>query len=276
MLTTANPCGDDAPCQPVYLAGLTARPSPNGSLAKEGMKSPAFQFYPADYLADAKVQLMTLEEEGAYIRLLCYCWREGHLPNDDVALSRLAKGLSASRMTRVKACFVTEKNHPEFLVHPRLIAEREKQEAYRAQWRKRQKNHRDKKEPCHASVTRESRPSSIFSLQSSSISSNTHTEAEQYARAQFEMFKADYPEVAWSDSDLVFKEWVSLSVLDQTAAVESLPAWKTSERWQEPRYIVSPLNFIRRRRWENAPKPKPKEVNPYDRAKQIAAKYGVS
>jgi len=45
-------------------------------------KSPAFQFYAADYLADENVQLMTLEEEGAYIRALAYCWREGSIPSD--------------------------------------------------------------------------------------------------------------------------------------------------------------------------------------------------
>jgi Protein of unknown function (DUF1376)/DnaB-like helicase C terminal domain len=58
------------------------------------MSSPAFQFYPADYLADANVQMMTLEEEGAYIRLLSYCWREGTIPADNASLSRLCKGAS--------------------------------------------------------------------------------------------------------------------------------------------------------------------------------------
>jgi hypothetical protein len=32
------------------------------------MSSPAFQFYPAHYLADANVQMMTLEKEGACLR----------------------------------------------------------------------------------------------------------------------------------------------------------------------------------------------------------------
>jgi uncharacterized protein YdaU (DUF1376 family) len=272
---TAKPFGGGAPCQPIHL-GLTARHSLELLLEKGGMKSPAFQFYPADYLADAKVQLMTLEEEGAYIRLLCYCWREGHLPNEDVALSRLAKGLPKSRMTRVKACFVTERNNPEFLVHPRLIAERDKQESYRAKWRKRQKNHRDKQVSCHADVTRESRDSSIFSLQSSSSSSNTHTEAETYSRAQFEIFKAEYPEGAWLDTNSVHREWLSLSVLDQTKAAESVKLWKQSDRWSETRYVPSPLKFLRMRRWEHAPKEKPKVENPYDIAKRVAAKYGVT
>ena len=47
--------------------------------------SPAFQFYPADYLTDT--EWMTSEEEGVYMRLLCHCWRgsapgckQGQLP----------------------------------------------------------------------------------------------------------------------------------------------------------------------------------------------------
>jgi len=53
---------------------------------------PAFQFYAADWLADADVTMMTLEEEGAYIRALAFCWREGSIPADEKRLSVLLKG----------------------------------------------------------------------------------------------------------------------------------------------------------------------------------------
>ena len=52
-------------------------------------KSPAFQFYPGDWLSSLRVSLMTLEEEGAYIRLLCYCWKHGDLPASPEELARL-------------------------------------------------------------------------------------------------------------------------------------------------------------------------------------------
>jgi len=68
-------------------------------------KVPAFQFYAADYLADEHVQLMTLEEEGAYIRALAYCWREGSIPADPEALSRLLKGGSTTVVRVVQARF---------------------------------------------------------------------------------------------------------------------------------------------------------------------------
>ena len=94
-------------------------------------KVPAFQFYAADYLADEHVQLMSLEEEGAYIRALAFCWREGSIPADPEALSRLLKGGSTTVVRVVQARFKQHPELPDRLVHPRLEAERQKQEKWR-------------------------------------------------------------------------------------------------------------------------------------------------
>lgn len=51
-------------------------------------KSPAFQFYPQDFLVGTA--MLSAEETGAYIRLLCYSWTHDGLPNDDAQLMRLA------------------------------------------------------------------------------------------------------------------------------------------------------------------------------------------
>ncbi len=104
------------------------------------MKSPAFQFYPGDWLSSPKVLLMTPAQEGAYIRLLCYAWSDEHcsIPDNDeelAVLSRLGegwlKGGSTSGQARIKSCF---NRHPTIagrLVNMRLLAEREKQEQWR-------------------------------------------------------------------------------------------------------------------------------------------------
>lgn len=92
--------------------------------------SPCFQFYAADYLADENVVLMTLEEEGAYIRALAYCWREGSIPSDEDRLSVLLKGASTNVIRVVKRCFKQSSSNPERLIHPRLEVEREKQRAW--------------------------------------------------------------------------------------------------------------------------------------------------
>lgn len=92
---------------------------------------PAFQFYAADYLADADVQMMSLEEEGVYIRLLAYCWREGSIPSEESMLSRLCKNASHEVIRVVTKCFQPNGNGTLTLVHKRLDLEREKQEIWR-------------------------------------------------------------------------------------------------------------------------------------------------
>lgn len=47
-----------------------------------GGEPPYFPFYAADWLASGTVSAMSLAEQGAYIRLLCFSWREHGLPTD--------------------------------------------------------------------------------------------------------------------------------------------------------------------------------------------------
>ena len=51
-------------------------------LRKKENKSPAFQFYARDFLADINVQLMNMEQRGMYITLLSYAWLEVGIPNN--------------------------------------------------------------------------------------------------------------------------------------------------------------------------------------------------
>ena len=94
-------------------------------------KSPAFQFYPADYLSDEKVILMTAEEEGCYWRLVAYCWHQGSIPADQDLLCRMVKNTLNQPSSLVRSCFVEMSNQPSRLVHKRLEIERQKQEAWR-------------------------------------------------------------------------------------------------------------------------------------------------
>lgn len=94
--------------------------------------SPAFQFYPGDYLRSQRVQLLSLEEEGAYIRLLSYCWLHGSIPADPVSLCRLiGKGASTTLATTLATMFKPGRTDGT-LTHDRLESEREKQDAWRA------------------------------------------------------------------------------------------------------------------------------------------------
>lgn len=96
------------------------------------MKSPSFQFYPSDWLASQRVQLMSLEEEGAYVRLLCYCWNHGRIPCDPDRLARIiGKGASTTLATTVSTMFQPDAQNDGWMIHERLEAEREKQRRWK-------------------------------------------------------------------------------------------------------------------------------------------------
>lgn len=54
-------------------------------------RSPAYQRYPADILANRHMSAMTNEEWGAYDRLCLHIWREGSLPFDEEELAKILK-----------------------------------------------------------------------------------------------------------------------------------------------------------------------------------------
>jgi uncharacterized protein YdaU (DUF1376 family) len=99
-------------------------------MKKNTSKSPAFQFYPQDFLADINVKLMTTEAVGAYLLLLCHDWIEIGIPDDDGALAILS-GMRehwTNIREQVMKCF--KKRGKKFFNH-RLEEEREKQNAFR-------------------------------------------------------------------------------------------------------------------------------------------------
>lgn len=96
-------------------------------------KPPAFQFYPGDWLSSPRVMLMTPEQEGAYVRLLCYDWSSDGIPDDDATLSvlsRLGEGWFKGGSTVVKGCFIPHPEKPGFLTNNRLKEERKKQKEW--------------------------------------------------------------------------------------------------------------------------------------------------
>lgn len=95
-------------------------------------KPPAFQFYPRDWLGSMRVAEMSLEEEGAYIRLLCYCWNNGSVPADPEACARvIGKGACKAVAIKVLVMFDQHPTESDRLIHERLEEEREKQRLWR-------------------------------------------------------------------------------------------------------------------------------------------------
>jgi uncharacterized protein YdaU (DUF1376 family) len=71
-------------------------------VAKKG-KLPFMKFYASDWLSSQDVSTMTLEEEGAYIRLLCHQWRSDDctIPGSKEKLKLLLKGADPDKFRGV-------------------------------------------------------------------------------------------------------------------------------------------------------------------------------
>lgn len=94
--------------------------------------SPAFQFYPSDFLGSPKVQVMTNAEVGIYLRLLCLDWGESGFELDPDYLSRYVRATRDewdAAWGILRRCFAERDGR---WYNPRLEREREKQAAYSA------------------------------------------------------------------------------------------------------------------------------------------------
>lgn len=89
-------------------------------------KDPSMPFYVNDWLSSPSVACMSLEQQGAYLRLLCYCWasQNAELPDDDKALSVLSgmnEGWFNGGSHLVRVCFVPHPNQPSRLTNKKLF-----------------------------------------------------------------------------------------------------------------------------------------------------------
>ena len=84
-------------------------------------KPPAFLLYTTDLLADGAVMAMTLEEFGAFMKLLCIAWGEEGIPADDKALCRLL-GVSPRKWKSLWPAMESkwESNGNGRLINPRM------------------------------------------------------------------------------------------------------------------------------------------------------------
>lgn len=95
-------------------------------------KPPYFPFFPADWLSSSAVAQLTLEEQGAYLNLLCHQWGSPDctLPADPGVLgylSRLADRWAECGPKILRLCF-TRKGGRVF--NERLLSERQKYESH--------------------------------------------------------------------------------------------------------------------------------------------------
>ncbi|MCK4792792.1 MAG: DUF1376 domain-containing protein, partial [Desulfobacteraceae bacterium] len=85
-------------------------------------RPPAFQFYPKDWM-DFKVQRMSYEAQGIYMKMLCFMWNDSRdqcsMPNDDIIISK-SLGITQKRWMKIRE-EIFYKNDPIFKINGNKI-----------------------------------------------------------------------------------------------------------------------------------------------------------
>lgn len=226
-------------------------------------KPPAFQFYPQDYLSSSAVAEMSLEEEGAYIRLLCYCWTVGSIPADPERCARLAgKGCTVAIATAVQRAFNGPSTDPLRLVHPRLEKEREKQLSYRMSASIAGKKSAELRAASRDTTkTKNGRSTTVQRKVNSSSSSSDEDVCDSSTETQVDQFGQFWSvcpkKVAIGRARKAWKKAVKVAQPDQI--IEAMKRYAKTVVGKEPQYIAHPSTWLNGEQWtDETEKPKDK------------------
>jgi uncharacterized protein YdaU (DUF1376 family) len=231
-------------------------------------KSPAFQFYPQDYLASPRVAEMTLEEEGAYIRLICYAWSSGSIPADPERCARLVgKGCSVAVATNVQRAFNESPTDPQRLVHERVEKERQKQVIRRQQTSSAGKKSAEKRTANRVAETTSNKRSTnvqrTVNPSSSSSDEDVCVSDSKSQVGQFEQFWSTCPRKTAKGS--ARKAWMkAIKLAPPETIIQAMAVYAKSTAGKDPQYIAHPATWLNGERWLDAPECKPTKVDIYD------------
>lgn len=238
-------------------------------MSPQADRSPAFQFYARDFLSDVRVMAMSLEEVGAYWKLVSICWLEEGLPSELPVLARLlhvTPAKFAKLWPAIEPCFRLVSGTYQ---HPRLDREREKQDEYR---RKQSEKGRKSAEARsnHGSTTVQpegnrtptgTQPEGNSSSSSSSASASSTVKTFRRSASSsvvapgFLEFWLAYPKHRnRADAE---KAWNALSPdAELQRQILAALAWQvTSPDWLKDngQFVPLPASWLRARRWEDEP-----------------------
>jgi uncharacterized protein YdaU (DUF1376 family) len=223
-------------------------------------RSPAFQFYPKDFLSDLNVRVMTWEQKGIYTELLCHCWLEDGIQKELV--ERWFNG-GSEVLQPVLKCFYEKdgKYH-----HKRLDHEREKQqewsqkskyggiksgESRRARPVKR-RNRINNEGWLNQTRTKGEPNTNISSSSSSSSSSSDSIEIGNNTLLHFDKWWLKYPrKLGKKDALKVYEQILKTASPEDVEKaldnyIEDIRAKGTEEK-----YIKHPTTFLREERWKD-------------------------
>lgn len=227
-------------------------------------KPPAFQFYPSDYLSSARVQVMSLAAQGAYLRLLCYQWQDGFIPDDIQKLAALCGSRVPQMNTlwlQIKTCFELE-IEPGKLANKRMESVRNEQFEYR----KLQAGHGSRGgRPQKGSLSKAIRVEKALSFPSSSPSPSGEKGkgisasplGDSGSPVAGPKYPADFEEF-WEQSTkrgskfAAGKAWQKLrpdEILRRTV-LDAMAKWRLAEQWQDETKQPHIATWLNRRGWE--------------------------
>lgn len=249
--------------------------------------APAFQLYPGDWLSSGSIILMTPEQEGGYIRLLCYDWSgDGIVDNDAAlaALSRLGEGWLNGGSEIIRKCFIPHPTKTGFLTNPRLQKEREKQQEWKEKSREgglKSAASRRSKRGKGGSTKRQPKPKRPVEPKGNSSSSSSNiSPIVPKGDGSGESGNQDWDEdkeicrIIWeghpptargrSSKDKVWQEWQKVPKndrLDYDGILASLVLWRASIDWvkNDGNFVPGCHRWIKDRKWTVAPVPAAKK-----------------
>ena len=134
---------------------------------------PAFQLYTKDILASESVSLMTCEQVGWYLFLLCHAWNSdpiGTLPNDKDKLRMLARATQSAWDSFNHSVLCNFEEDGDRLVNRRLVEQFKQMEANR---KARSENGKKGGRPAFRQLSSSSTPAKAEKSPSSSSSAST-------------------------------------------------------------------------------------------------------
>lgn len=243
---------------------LTAPSPEHDPAAKDGQDmpkphsrpSPAFQFYPKDFLSSSRVQRMSLTEIGAYIVLLSHNWLAGGIPADPSEIAKIVKMPSTrfAKMWRgaLSECFT---KRGAVLINERLDRERKKQLDFRAKQAEfgRKGGRRVALPEPSQTLKGQLSPRGLSHYGNSEPQSVSPGSLEKEERLDlaFVAFQKAYPGARRKGGYLVQQRFMDAAISAGSAAllVAALENHKASEQWSNSRLIPGMDVWLSEERW---------------------------
>jgi hypothetical protein len=241
-------------------------------------KAPSFQFYPADWLKDADLQMCSFATIGLWTNMLCYMWQKEErgilegtpqqfvrllgctIEEFDLFLSDVEEHPFADVMLHCNAN-VMQSSKNVTVINRRMYREDKERKANTARvMRHRQRKRERSEEGCNALVAPPS------SSSSSSSSSNTpHTpqktgggvtvQKDSIHLERFDQFWEAYPRKTGKGE--AKKLWLKRKPSDELTQkiIQAVNTQKHLEQWvkEKGRFIPHPSTWLNREQWDDGP-----------------------